>query len=64
MICWNMILADLIIALAIYIIAKPTEDIKTIVYMLVCRMLGIGLSYILNMMLNQPDNWDDYFKPY
>jgi len=59
-----MILADLIIALAIYIIAKPTEDIKTIVYMLVCRMLGIGLSYILNMMLNQPDNWDDYFKPY
>lgn len=64
MICWNMILADLIIALAIYIIAKPTEDIKTIVYMLVCRMLGIGLSYILNMMLNQPDNWDDYFKTY
>lgn len=60
---WNMILAYLLIALAIYVIAKSTKDIRLLVYILVCRILGIGLSYILNMMLNHPDNWDDYFKP-
>ena len=60
---WNTIIAYLLIVLAIYLVAKATEDIKTLGYMLICRMFGIGLSYVLNMMLNRPDNWDDYFKP-
>lgn len=60
---WNTIIAYLLIALVIYVIAKSTKDIKTLVYMIVCRILGIGLAYILNMMLNHSDNWNDYFKP-
>ncbi len=31
--------------------------------MIVCRMLGIGLAKILNIVLNALYNWDDYFKP-
>lgn len=60
---WNTIIAYILIAIAIYVIAKSTKDIRTLVYILVCRILGIGLSFILNMMLNHSDNWDDYFKP-
>lgn len=60
---WNTIIAYILIAIAIYVIVKSTKDIRTLVYILVCRILGIGLSFILNMMLNHSDNWDDYFKP-
>lgn len=60
---WNLIIAYVIIALAINAIAKSTKDVKTLVYTLVYKILGIGLSYILNMMLHHTDNWDDYFKP-
>lgn len=60
---WNTIIAYLLIALVIYVIAKSTKDIRTLVYTIVCRILGIGLAYILNIMLDHPDNWDDYFKP-
>lgn len=60
---WNLIIAYMIIALAINAIAKSTKDVKTLVYTLVYKILGIGLSYILNIILNHPDNWDDYFKP-
>lgn len=60
---WNTIIAYILISIAIYVIVKSTKDIRTLVYILVCRILGIGLSFILNMMLNHSDNWDDYFKP-
>ncbi|MCD8898501.1 hypothetical protein [Mammaliicoccus sciuri] len=60
---WNTIIAYLLIVLPIYFIAKETEDIRTLGYILVCRIFGIVFSYVLNMMMKHPDNWDDYFKP-